>query len=818
MEADGVAGGPSALELFVRLQGPALAAILRRQVASQAIEEPAQSSNGAASSARQAACAPGDAQLPPAENPATIIDQEAVQSRTQVSRARQVRRQAVSVRKTLAKLGGPMDVATVLLKATSAEQRQCFLKLAAAELQQENAQFMQLGRHVADLFVKVPRSFGARRLLVQACLQSGVVGRREIRRLTGLAVSPGLLRAARCSEPVAKQRQFHGGRPSKRCNPAIRAAVEAILMNTSQETSIVRVRQNGDFQSVRNMLTTPHQLYWSSPRIRSLMSQATFYRMMRSVFRSFSLCKRRTDVCDICLHHDNKFVPEVQRVVDHARRSLETLWPGYCAPFDAEQDASVDSVANLQRLSRFVDAHPQKFAEARATWVADLENKDGVRVAYRARSGLQLLASLRVPCCPWCPLSRCVGSGCCICQHLHLHVASLRFDLHKAEADASHQLRSFLGAAAAFQWHFTTVRRQGQCAQELLLAPPSGTVVWLMDFKQNVTTPIGPSEGGSWWYATSRVQHTVFGLLQVVSGTTPTSTYFTFLTDVQDHSAHLVRVFLSKLLEQMPSETQTLQVWCDCGPHFRTYVLAYFLLVEIVQAKGIVVCLNFAAEHHGKGQVDGLFGRLDGFMKAKARTHVISSLDDLGRAYKEGAARTAAVDPSVQYVFYIEDPADSELQKPYRALQTEKNFEIQKTYCLESRPRGPLRGRPVDADCGVYLVNRFFSDRSTGEILAGLYVQRPADPTRSWKRSYRERAPEVDGVALPTLQLRYTVQKAYGPPLQAAAPRRPSLEEHAHRFARRAARKRAWAKKRRAAAEITPPLQTAVLAAPATIA
>ena len=320
--------------------------------------------------------------------------------------------------------------------------------------------------------------------------------------------------------------------------------------------------------------------------------------------------------------------------------------------------------------------------------------------------------------------------------------------------------------AAAFQWHFTSVQRQAASLQAAVLAPGADTAIWLMDFKQNVTTPLGPAEGGSWWYATARLQHTVFGLLQVTeSAGRVRSRYYGYLSPVHDHSAHLVKVFLSEALCGLPPTTQRLVVWSDCGAHFRTYTLLYFLLVQVVQSHGLQVHINFCGEHHGKGAVDGFFGRLDGFLREFARTQVVANIDDVRLAFEHGAADAMSRDPWVEYFFRTVDPSDAALQAAYRALLPSDSFEVTKTYCMQSRPApGRLqRAQLSNVASGVLLQNRLFSDRTVGEPVVPAFIEHPADVNRKWRRACRKTEPEKDGVNVATVLARFEAQRLYAP-------------------------------------------------------
>ena len=54
------------------------------------------------------------------------------------------------------------------------------------------------------------------------------------------------------------------------------------------------------------------------------------------------------------------------------------------------------------------------------------------------------------------------------------------------------------------------------------------------------------------------------------------------------------------------------EVWADCGPHFRSYEFAHAVLIGLPRNHASIVntSLNFFCEKHGKGRCDGAFGAL----------------------------------------------------------------------------------------------------------------------------------------------------------------------------------------------------------------
>ena len=93
---------------------------------------------------------------------------------------------------------------------------------------------------------------------------------------------------------------------------------------------------------------------------------------------------------------------------------------------------------------------------------------------------------------------------------------------------------------------------------------------------------------------------------------------------------------------EKPKSLKRLYVWMDCGPHYRSYEhMACWAKTWFVNL-GCEIILQFFIQKHGKGLVDGLFGRVrawirDYLMTTKKR---IIEVDDL-MAVLRGGAQTA---------------------------------------------------------------------------------------------------------------------------------------------------------------------------------
>ena len=139
----------------------------------------------------------------------------------------------------------------------------------------------------------------------------------------------------------------------------------------------------------------------------------------------------------------------------------------------------------------------------------------------------------------------------------------------------------------------------------------------------------------------------------------------------------------------------------------------------------------FFGEKHGKGQVDGLFGAIEGWLanylkKPGSRIASIGEMESVLRAEANGAM---SLDPAVQFVVVRWEPE----QKPATtwALPSSE-FQISRTYCLELLPGNPrvhVRNT-APLDCTFTEVAGAGGSRSFPK------VEQEIIQDRSWRRGY----------------------------------------------------------------------------------
>ena len=127
--------------------------------------------------------------------------------------------------------------------------------------------------------------------------------------------------------------------------------------------------------------------------------------------------------------------------------------------------------------------------------------------------------------------------------------------------------------------------------------------------------------------------------------------YITLLSDIQDHDSCYTEAAFVEVLKLLPKTDgiRCHEQWSDVGKHFRSYQhFGYFLTVlpQVVKAD---TSLNFLEVEHGKGLIDGHFGRMRQWTMVIASKVTISTIAQYRRllqgradhAMKQGEADDA---------------------------------------------------------------------------------------------------------------------------------------------------------------------------------
>ena len=139
--------------------------------------------------------------------------------------------------------------------------------------------------------------------------------------------------------------------------------------------------------------------------------------------------------------------------------------------------------------------------------------------------------------------------------------------------------------------------------------PEDGTLYYQMDFLEHRTLPLGPDEGGEWWYANARLSVTL--LVICVWGRDRAPTYHTYASHCLEQTSEFAVSCLIDLQKRLGGAGQWKRhvMFSDVGNHFRSaYALGYWgvelLKCQVVEETKWI----FAPEGHGKGVCDGQGG------------------------------------------------------------------------------------------------------------------------------------------------------------------------------------------------------------------
>lgn len=204
-----------------------------------------------------------------------------------------------------------------------------------------------------------------------------------------------------------------------------------------------------------------------------------------------------------------------------------------------------------------------------------------------------------------------------------------------------------------------------------------------LDYKENWALPLKKRTIKKEFFKTGQTPVSSLGFVVYMPGLEPR--FFDVLTDNLGHGGYEACAGFRTLLAKLSTfpefrQAQRLEVWGDCGVHFRGAEFAYCTLIEQHPCIPPIRSLNFFGEHHGKCRVDSHFGRETNFVR-KAVLHGEDILDSDHLAEVLGRLEGVTVlRPDREDV----DASGGPRQKPKR-MRLEVDL-IQSTYCLRVGP------------------------------------------------------------------------------------------------------------------------------------
>jgi hypothetical protein len=181
--------------------------------------------------------------------------------------------------------------------------------------------------------------------------------------------------------------------------------------------------------------------------------------------------------------------------------------------------------------------------------------------------------------------------------------------------------------------------------QPCLSSSDGSDVVITLDYKQNIKLNIGPVEESRRFY--NEAQRTVLGFLcqykEQATGQL-VNHYVDYLSPCLTHNAAFALQCMSDLVTHflLPRGLHHLQVWSDCGPHFRCNEMLAGVTIELPSALRrssipLTSSYHYFAEKHGKSAVDGHFSLLSRWLREASAQRDIVSQHDLEQALQQQA-------------------------------------------------------------------------------------------------------------------------------------------------------------------------------------
>ena len=375
-------------------------------------------------------------------------------------------------------------------------------------------------------------------------------------------------------------------------------------------------------------------------------------------------------------------------------------------------------------------------------------------------------------------------------------------DIHNAVAKVVHELRTewsqakemkvgLLDVLGMHQWHFTLRDAYQDERDRLEETPEEQTIYYQMDFLEHKTLPLGPDEGGQWWYANARLGVTLLVIYVWGIGLTPT--HHAYCSHTMDQTPEFVVACLQDLHKKIggASKWRRHVMFSDVGHHFRaTYTLGFWG-THLHKQDGVEETRwVFAPDGHGKGVCDGQGGRITQWLQTLAKKHVISDLKTFCKLLKgiaqEGEKRNPDGTKSLFHVFV--PPKKSKLPKVYvddEALRDD-GVPIRSIFAWSFRKR--LSGvRWYAHSTASVLPERWCNPRILSKSPAG---------GNDWKEYYRRDEPEKSDMKLGSLSKAWDRMRNSGIALSL---RRRTWVERCRKFAKTIAKQKAMNKSKKAA-------------------
>lgn len=158
--------------------------------------------------------------------------------------------------------------------------------------------------------------------------------------------------------------------------------------------------------------------------------------------------------------------------------------------------------------------------------------------------------------------------------------------------------------------------------------------ILILDYKENFKLSFGGHQVSQDYYEKRQISCLGACLIFKSNGDV-TRHYLNILSEILSHDSLFSSDGLSLIIKELKRiGYRSINVFTDCGPHFRSNEFIYS--AKTLSSKyNINISVNFFGEHHGKSEVDGMFGKLSVVFKSIDYNSEIHNVYELKNAFED---------------------------------------------------------------------------------------------------------------------------------------------------------------------------------------
>ncbi len=239
-----------------------------------------------------------------------------------------------------------------------------------------------------------------------------------------------------------------------------------------------------------------------------------------------------------------------------------------------------------------------------------------------------------------------------------------------------------------YSFHRDSAEKQRLECERMRRELPVGSVLLWFDWMENISLPIANVQTGEMFWQGERMPLSVFGIIifENVLGKGVAQKSVIYTSQILNHDS----AFAAEIIDHChtyfedPDNVREYNLWSDCGPHFRSYEFIGEMHNRLWESrdKTQAIRVNYFAEKHGKGLVDGIFAVYRGWLTKIAQEPgiVVKFPGELMIKLREQASAAMKLNKSVHYELKL---FESDRKAAYKFVFNCPVVSIQKTYCLK---------------------------------------------------------------------------------------------------------------------------------------